>query len=42
VSGARLARGLVRWERVVQLVLGAALVVIGSWDLALNLPSLLA
>ena len=42
LSGARLARGLVRWERALQLVLGAALVVIGAWDLAVNLPNLLA
>ena len=41
VSGARLARGLARWERPVQLVLGAALVAIGAWDLAVNLPNLL-
>jgi len=41
VSGARLARGLVRWERPLQLVLGAALVAIGAWDLAVNLPNLL-
>ncbi|MEP7041124.1 MAG: cytochrome c biogenesis protein CcdA [Chloroflexota bacterium] len=42
LSGARLARSLVRWERALQLVLGAALVVIGAWDLAVNLPNLLA
>ena len=41
LSGARLARSLVRWERALQLVLGTALVVIGAWDLAVNLPSLL-
>jgi len=42
LSGARLAQAMVRWERPVQLVLGAGLVVIGAWDLALNLPNLLA
>lgn len=42
LSGARLARAMVRWERPLQLVVGAALVVIGAWDLAANLPNLLA
>lgn len=41
LSGARLARGMVRWERPIQVALGAALVVIGAWDLAVNLPNLM-
>jgi cytochrome c-type biogenesis protein len=40
--GADLARAVVRHERTLQLVLGAALVAIGAWDLATNLPSILA
>lgn len=39
--GAQLARALVRQERPLQLVMGAALVVIGAWDLAQNLPTAL-
>jgi cytochrome c-type biogenesis protein len=42
LSGARLARGMVRWERPIQFALGAALVAIGIWDLSANLPNLLA
>lgn len=38
----QLATGLVRWERPLQLVLGAALVVIGAWDLWTNLPLILS
>ena len=41
LSGARLARGLVRWERLLQVVLGVALLVIGAWDLWSNLPNLI-
>lgn len=41
LSGARIARALVRRERLLQVVLGAALVLIGAWDLAVNLPNLL-
>ncbi|MEP6807939.1 MAG: cytochrome c biogenesis protein CcdA [Chloroflexota bacterium] len=41
LTGARVARTMVRWERPVQLVLGPALVVVGAWDLAMNLPLLL-
>lgn len=37
-----LASALVRWERPLQVVLGAALVVIGAWDLWVNLPQVLA
>jgi cytochrome c-type biogenesis protein len=40
--GAELARAVVRHERTLQLVLGVALVAIGAWDLATNLPSILA
>jgi cytochrome c-type biogenesis protein len=40
--GADLARAVVRHERALQLVLGVALVAIGAWDLATNLPSILA
>lgn len=36
VRGAQLARALVRWERPLQLVIGAALVLIGLWDLNEN------
>lgn len=39
--GRELARALVRWERPLQVVTGVALVVIGVWDLSLNLPQLL-
>ena len=41
VSGARLARAMVRWERPMQLVLGAVLVAVGLWDLSANLPNLI-
>lgn len=39
--GTQLARALVRYERPLQLVLGVALVAVGVWDLALNLPLIL-
>jgi cytochrome c-type biogenesis protein len=39
--GAQLARLIVRHERLVHLVLGAILVVVGAWDLSQNLPQLL-
>lgn len=42
VRAGDLARAVVRWERPLQLVLGAALVVIGVWDLWVNLPQVLA
>ena len=42
VRGADLARAMIRWERPIQVVLGAGLVVIGAWDLAANLDLLLA
>lgn len=38
--GRDLARVLVRWERPLQIVIGAALVIIGAWDLTQNLPNL--
>jgi cytochrome c-type biogenesis protein len=41
VRARELARALVRWERPLQLVLGAALVVIGAWDLWVNLPQVI-
>lgn len=40
--GRDLARLLVRFERPLQVAIGLALVAIGAWDLALNLPALLA
>lgn len=42
VRAGDLARAVVRWERPLQLVLGAVLVVIGVWDLWVNLPQVLA
>jgi cytochrome c-type biogenesis protein len=42
VRGRAVATALVRYERPVQVVLGLALVAIGVWDLALNLPEILA
>lgn len=41
LSGARVARAMVRIERPLQVVVGAALVVIGIWDLSANLPNLI-
>jgi len=41
VRAAELARALVRWERPLQLVLGIALIAIGAWDLATNLPQVI-
>jgi cytochrome c-type biogenesis protein len=41
VRARELARAMVRWERPLQLILGAALVVIGAWDLWVNLPQVL-
>jgi cytochrome c-type biogenesis protein len=37
VRGARLARAIGRHERPIQLVLGAALLAVGVWDLSVNL-----
>jgi cytochrome c-type biogenesis protein len=39
--GRDLARLLVRWERPLQVVIGLALVAIGFYDLAINLPAFL-
>ena len=39
--GREIARALVRWERPLQVVIGAALVAIGAWDLSVNVPQLL-
>jgi cytochrome c-type biogenesis protein len=36
-----LARAALRWERPLQVVLGAALVVVGAWDLWANLPQVI-
>ena len=36
VRGAQLARAMVRWERPLQVVIGAALIAIGVWDLREN------
>jgi cytochrome c-type biogenesis protein len=36
VRGAQLARAIVRWERPLQVVIGAALIGIGVWDLREN------
>jgi cytochrome c-type biogenesis protein len=38
VRGAQLARAISRYERPLQLVLGAALLAVGVWDLTVNLP----
>lgn len=38
VRARQLTRALVRWERPIQVALGAALVVVGAWDLSVNLP----
>jgi cytochrome c-type biogenesis protein len=40
--GAALARAVVRYERPLQLILGATLVAVGIWDLTVNLPLILA
>jgi len=42
VRGAQLARAISRRERPLQLVLGAALVAVGVWDLTVNLPLVLS
>jgi len=36
-----LSRAVVRWERPIQVLIGALLVVIGVWDLWVNLPQVL-
>jgi cytochrome c-type biogenesis protein len=41
VRARSLARAALRWERPLQLVLGAALVAVGLWDLSVNLPQVI-
>lgn len=41
IRGRQLARAMIRWERPLQLVMGAALVGIGIWELANNLDLIL-
>jgi cytochrome c-type biogenesis protein len=41
VRARSLARAAMRWERPLQLVLGAALVAVGLWDLSVNLPQVI-
>jgi cytochrome c-type biogenesis protein len=38
VRGTQLARAMSRHERLLQLVLGGALLAVGAWDLSVNLP----
>jgi cytochrome c-type biogenesis protein len=40
--GRQLATALVRHERPIQLAMGAVLIAVGIWDLAVNLPNILA
>jgi len=42
VRGAEIARAMIRYERPLQIILGAVLVGIGIWDLAANLDLILA
>lgn len=42
VRGARLARALVTHERPIQLLVGVVLTAVGVWDLAINLPQIVA
>lgn len=42
VRGRQLARAMLRFERPLQLILGAGLLAVGAWDLWLNLPQVLA
>jgi cytochrome c-type biogenesis protein len=42
LRGRQLAAALIRWERPLQLILGAVLVGVGVWDLANNLDLILA
>jgi len=42
LRGRQLAAAMIRWERPLQLVLGAVLVAIGVWDLGNNLDLILA
>lgn len=40
--GRDLARLMIRFERPLQIVIGVALIAVGTWDLAINLPAFLA
>ncbi|MFN2484018.1 MAG: cytochrome c biogenesis CcdA family protein [Candidatus Limnocylindria bacterium] len=40
LRGRQMARAVIRYERPVRLVVGSALVVVGVWDLSVNLPAL--
>jgi cytochrome c-type biogenesis protein len=42
VRARQLALAVVRWERAIQVVVGIMLVVIGAWDLWINLPGVVA
>lgn len=42
LRGRQLAATMIRWERPLQIVLGAVLVGVGAWDLATNLDLILA
>jgi cytochrome c-type biogenesis protein len=42
VRGREIARWLIRYERPIQLVVGAILVAVGLWDLSVNLPNIVA
>ena len=41
VRARELARAMVRWERPLQLALGVILIVVGVWDLSVNLPQVI-
>ena len=41
VRGREIARLLVRYERPLQLIVGITLIVVGIWDLTINLPNVL-
>ncbi len=42
VRGRQIARALARHDRPIQIVMGAALVLVGAWDLAVNATNILA
>ena len=42
VRGREIASWLIRYERPIQLVVGALLIAVGLWDLSINLPNILA
>jgi cytochrome c-type biogenesis protein len=41
VRARSLARGALRWERPLQVILGVTLIAVGLWDLSVNLPQVL-